>query len=157
MTKHQLEKQRELDERLREEEAQERAMAAKRELDEATYTKAIVGENINRALEGVVAARSVEGALAALTVQEPEGDKHPENQGSWEAGSPSALSTSACSVLIAQAASISKSSSPFPVVGVAGDSNYFNRGAGSGSGVNGSGGYGSEAVVLVKAVVWLWC
>ncbi|KAL6761888.1 hypothetical protein V8C86DRAFT_2529547 [Haematococcus lacustris] len=87
MTKHQLEKQRELDERLREEEAQERAMAAKRELDEATYTKAIVGENINRALEGVVAARSVEGALAALTVQEPDGDKHPEKRmkAAWKA------------------------------------------------------------------------
>mmetsp|Transcript_4492 Transcript_4492/g.7568 ORF Transcript_4492/g.7568 Transcript_4492/m.7568 type:complete len:226 (+) Transcript_4492:144-821(+) len=88
MTKYQLDKQREQDEKLKAEELEEKGMSSRREVDEDAYHRSVAHENVNRVGDGGLDARSVDGALAALNVGGgPEEEKHPEKRmkGAWKA------------------------------------------------------------------------
>lgn len=81
VTHHQLLKTREQEDAERQEEAKARALAARREVDEAAYARVVEAENANRA-DDAVEASGVDAAIDALaslsTAAEAPADKHPE-------------------------------------------------------------------------------
>lgn len=91
VTHHQLDLTREAEAAEAAEAAKQRQLAARRELDEAAYSRMVETENINRQ-EEAVEARSVEAAIDALSALSPGGqegaaEKHPEKRmrAAWQA------------------------------------------------------------------------
>lgn len=80
VTQHQLQKQKEFEEKVKQQEQTEKKLAAKREVSEDAYSRIVETENKNKE-EDVIDARSVEEALKHLGVDDtPGSDKHPEKR-----------------------------------------------------------------------------
>ncbi|GBF94183.1 hypothetical protein Rsub_07170 [Raphidocelis subcapitata] len=89
VTHHELALTREADSAAAAEAARQRQLEARREVDEASYSRLVESENTNRQ-EDAVEARSMEAAidaLGSLSTSEPAVDKHPEKRmrAAWQA------------------------------------------------------------------------